>query len=87
MNRYPAILGLAMLLILAAIGAAEENHQQIMLQQMLEAERLAELLATKGVITPQELIEVSTSAATASTEAKTERDRDPLPFTRTERDW
>ncbi len=60
MKRYLAMLGIVTLLALPAIATAETNDQHVSVQQTANAERLAELLARKGIITQQELVEVST---------------------------
>ncbi len=64
MKQYLAMLGMATLLALPTVVSAETNG---------DAARLAELLAKKGVITQQELAQVSTPAPTAP--AKTDQER------------
>ncbi len=79
MKRYLAILGMVMLLALPAVVSAEVNDEHMALQRTSEVERLAELLAKKGVITEQELVEVSTPVATAPANAKTDQERGSSP--------
>ncbi|MBI1893127.1 MAG: hypothetical protein HYS14_03320 [Candidatus Rokubacteria bacterium] len=67
MRRYLGMLGMVTLLALPAAVSAETTA---------DVARLAELLARKGVITQQELREVSASAATAPAKAKTDQERD-----------
>ncbi len=85
MKRYLAMLGMVTLLALPAVGSAEVNDEHIaVVQQTSDAGRLAELLAKKGVITEQELTEVS--AAATSAPAKTDQERNSSP-NRYEPNW
>ncbi len=77
MKRYLAMLGMVTLLALPAVVSAEVNDEHVaVVQQTSDAERLAELLARKGVITQQELTEVSAPTATAPANAKTGQEKD-----------
>jgi hypothetical protein len=77
MRRYLAMLGMAALLALPMMAGAQTHDNQ----RTADAARLAELLARKGMITQQELAEVSPPVRTAP--AKADQETDPInPYRR-----
>ncbi len=86
MKRYLAMLGMVTLLALPAIATAETNDYPMPVQRTADAGQLARLLARKGVITEQELAQVSTPATAGST--KEDREGDQVnPYLRDGRLW
>ncbi len=78
MKRYFAILGMVTLLALPTAVLAEVNDQPIPVQRMVDAGRLADLLARKGVITEQELAEVA--PVTTAPEKKDQQSGSSNPY-------
>ncbi len=92
MKRYLAMLGMVTLLALPAVVSAETNDSKASvfqpLQHTWDAGRLAELLARKGVITQQELADVSTAVTTEPANAKSGQESDsPNPYLENGLNW